>query len=148
MSFCIFLDVLSIEYFSGRRVLCRIQTQRWSCHPLHLQLAGWWVPSHAIFYHKLSIYMYTCTSKAMLSSFWLTFYMTGVGHYCWRGIIEDSATAEISRSQIWMWLRHGSHFCDEDQSLITRTKVRTIIYTANNSMKMFTANNINYNPFN
>lgn len=29
------------------------------------------------------------------------------GHFIYKGFVEDSATAEISRSQIWQWIRHG-----------------------------------------
>jgi malate synthase len=30
----------------------------------------------------------------------------GHGHFFLCGAVEDSATAEISRSQIWQWIRH------------------------------------------
>lgn len=30
----------------------------------------------------------------------------GHGHFLYCGAVEDSATAEISRSQIWQWIRH------------------------------------------
>lgn len=30
----------------------------------------------------------------------------GNGHFYYKGFVEDSATAEISRSQIWQWIRH------------------------------------------
>ncbi|CAH1778363.1 unnamed protein product [Owenia fusiformis] len=30
----------------------------------------------------------------------------GEGHFVYKGNVEDSATAEISRSQIWQWIRH------------------------------------------
>ena len=30
----------------------------------------------------------------------------GRGHFIYKGAVEDSATAEISRSQIWQWIRH------------------------------------------
>ncbi|XP_049836595.1 malate synthase-like [Schistocerca gregaria] len=30
----------------------------------------------------------------------------GRGHFFYRGCVEDSATAEISRSQVWQWIRH------------------------------------------
>lgn len=33
-------------------------------------------------------------------------WLKGKGHFTYKGAVEDSATAEISRSQIWQWLRH------------------------------------------
>lgn len=33
-------------------------------------------------------------------------WLRGKGHYIFRGAVEDSATAEISRSQVWQWIRH------------------------------------------
>ena len=36
--------------------------------------------------------------------------------------MEDAATAEISRSQIWQWIRHGSLL--EDDTIITADLVR------------------------
>ena len=30
----------------------------------------------------------------------------GYGHFYYHDAVEDSATAEISRSQIWQWIRH------------------------------------------
>ncbi|XP_013191420.1 malate synthase [Amyelois transitella] len=32
-------------------------------------------------------------------------WLAGIGHFFYSGNVEDSATAEISRSQIWQWLR-------------------------------------------
>jgi len=32
--------------------------------------------------------------------------MDGRGHFFLDGAVEDSATAEISRSQIWQWIYH------------------------------------------
>ena len=33
---------------------------------------------------------------------------SGVGCVPIHGLMEDAATAEISRSQIWQWVRHGA----------------------------------------
>jgi malate synthase len=38
--------------------------------------------------------------------------------------MEDAATAEISRSQIWQWTRHGSQL--DDGRAVTRDVVRQI----------------------
>lgn len=33
-------------------------------------------------------------------------WLLGNGHFYHENSVEDSATAEISRSQIWQWIRH------------------------------------------
>lgn len=33
-------------------------------------------------------------------------WLNGIGHFALENCVEDSATAEISRSQIWQWIRH------------------------------------------
>ena len=39
--------------------------------------------------------------------------------------MEDAATAEISRSQIWQWVRHGAKL--EDGRTVTRELVRQVL---------------------
>ena len=39
--------------------------------------------------------------------------------------MEDAATAEISRSQIWQWVRHGQIL--EDETEVTADLVRLVI---------------------
>jgi malate synthase len=39
--------------------------------------------------------------------------------------MEDAATAEISRSQVWQWIRHGVRLADG--SVVTRELVRRIL---------------------
>jgi malate synthase len=39
-------------------------------------------------------------------------------------LMEDAATAEISRTQVWQWLRHGATI---DGSPLTATRVRTVL---------------------
>ena len=39
--------------------------------------------------------------------------------------MEDAATAEISRSQIWQWIHHGAQL--EDGRTVTRELVREIV---------------------
>jgi malate synthase len=34
-------------------------------------------------------------------------WLNGVGAAAINNLMEDAATAEISRSQVWQWLRHG-----------------------------------------
>lgn len=33
------------------------------------------------------------------------YWLAGIGHFFYNGNVEDSATAEISRAQIWQWIR-------------------------------------------
>jgi len=39
--------------------------------------------------------------------------------------MEDAATAEISRSQVWQWVRHGAHL--SDGRAVTQYMVESII---------------------
>jgi malate synthase len=39
--------------------------------------------------------------------------------------MEDAATAEISRSQVWQWLRHG-RFTDADVRRVIDEEMRTL----------------------
>lgn len=49
-------------------------------------------------------------------------WLTGKGHFPHNGSVEDSATAEISRSQVWQWIRHGTRLEDNNQP-VTRQLV-------------------------
>ncbi|MDP1853550.1 MAG: malate synthase A, partial [Candidatus Omnitrophota bacterium] len=40
-------------------------------------------------------------------------------------LMEDAATAEISRAQVWQWVRHGQTL--SDGRLVTRELVRAIV---------------------
>ncbi|KAM4621515.1 malate synthase-like [Polymixia lowei] len=46
-------------------------------------------------------------------------WLTGKGHFFYRGQVEDSATAEISRSQVWQWIRHQTRL-EDDNRVVTR----------------------------
>ncbi|XP_056138205.1 malate synthase-like [Lampris incognitus] len=46
-------------------------------------------------------------------------WLLGKGHFFYRGQVEDSATAEISRSQVWQWIRHEARL-EDDNRLVTR----------------------------
>nr|CAD7423106.1 unnamed protein product [Timema monikensis] len=52
-------------------------------------------------------------------------WLQGIGHFRYQGAVEDSATAEISRSQIWQWIRHGTMIEDMD-AVVTRSLVQSI----------------------
>jgi malate synthase len=41
-------------------------------------------------------------------------------------LMEDAATAEICRAQVWQWVRHGSHL--KDARLVTEAMVKEIIH--------------------
>ncbi|XP_072898813.1 malate synthase-like [Hemitrygon akajei] len=53
-------------------------------------------------------------------------WLRGQGHFHFRGQVEDSATAEISRSQVWQWIRHGVKLEDDDR-IVTRNLVQTLV---------------------
>jgi malate synthase len=40
-------------------------------------------------------------------------------------LMEDAATAEISRAQVWQWIRHGAHLADGRK--VTRELVHVIM---------------------
>ncbi|CAK6977360.1 malate synthase-like [Scomber scombrus] len=50
-------------------------------------------------------------------------WLLGKGHFFYRGQVEDSATAEISRSQVWQWIRHQTQL--EDDSRVVSRKLVT-----------------------
>jgi malate synthase len=53
---------------------------------------------------------------------YLAAWLDGSGAVAINNLMEDAATAEISRSQIWQWLRHG-HVREEDVSRIIDEEV-------------------------
>lgn len=53
-------------------------------------------------------------------------WLRGVGHYYFKGAVEDSATAEISRSQIWQWIRFGAVLEDNGKQ-VTMAMVKSLI---------------------
>ena len=53
-------------------------------------------------------------------------WLNGRGHYYYKGAVEDSATAEISRSQIWQWIRHMTPLEDSD-NIVTIRLVRALM---------------------
>lgn len=57
-------------------------------------------------------------------------WLSGNGHFFYRGQVEDSATAEISRSQVWQWIRHQTRL-EDDHQMVNRQMVMKLV-------KMFT----------
>ncbi|XP_074650895.1 malate synthase-like [Tubulanus polymorphus] len=55
-------------------------------------------------------------------------WLKGNGHFYFQGGVEDSATAEISRSQVWQWIRHRARL-EENGELITFSMVQTVVRT-------------------
>jgi malate synthase len=51
-------------------------------------------------------------------------WLRGVGAAALYNLMEDAATAEISRSQVWQWLRHGVRLAEGPQ--VTPELIRTI----------------------
>jgi len=57
---------------------------------------------------------------------YLEAWLRGVGCVPLYDLMEDAATAEISRAQVWQWLRHNSVL--EDGRPVTKELVQTIMY--------------------
>jgi malate synthase len=56
---------------------------------------------------------------------YISFWLTGRGAAAINSLMEDAATAEISRSQIWQWIHHESRL--EDGRTVTPALVRELL---------------------
>ena len=56
---------------------------------------------------------------------YISFWLGGRGAAAINSLMEDAATAEISRAQIWQWVRHGALL--EDGRAVTRDLVREVL---------------------
>ena len=56
---------------------------------------------------------------------YLSFWLTGRGAAAINSLMEDAATAEISRTQIWQWVHHGVQL--EDGRIVSGKLVRAIL---------------------
>jgi malate synthase len=56
---------------------------------------------------------------------YVSFWLTGRGAAAINSLMEDAATAEISRTQIWQWVRHGAKL--EDGTMVTPELVRRVL---------------------
>jgi malate synthase len=56
---------------------------------------------------------------------YVSFWLGGRGAAAINSLMEDAATAEISRSQIWQWVHHGSQL--EDGRAVTAELVRQVL---------------------
>ncbi|TRY54737.1 hypothetical protein DNTS_031263 [Danionella cerebrum] len=54
-------------------------------------------------------------------------WLSGRGHFFYLGKVEDSATAEISRSQVWQWIRHQVRL-EDNGIVVTRDLVRGLAH--------------------
>jgi malate synthase len=52
-------------------------------------------------------------------------WLNGIGAAAINNLMEDAATAEISRAQLWQWIRHGS--TTEDETPITRERFTVVL---------------------
>jgi malate synthase len=55
---------------------------------------------------------------------YLESWLRGVGAAAIDNLMEDAATAEISRAQVWQWVRHGA--CTTDGARVTRESIMSI----------------------
>ncbi len=56
---------------------------------------------------------------------YISFWLTGRGAAAINALMEDAATAEISRSQIWQWIHHGVEL--DDGRTVTADLVRRVL---------------------
>jgi len=56
---------------------------------------------------------------------YVSFWLSGRGAAAINSLMEDAATAEISRSQIWQWVHHAAQL--DDGRTVTRELVKTIL---------------------
>ncbi|XP_064874698.1 malate synthase-like isoform X3 [Oncorhynchus nerka] len=64
-------------------------------------------------------------------------WLKGKGHFFYRGQVEDSATAEISRSQVWQWIRHQTQL-EDDSRVVTRGLVTELTQEVMGELKVIT----------
>ena len=62
------------------------------------------------------------TTNVYVGLRYLASWLSGSGAAAINNLMEDAATAEISRSQIWQWIRHSSPL--EDDTIVTADLVR------------------------
>jgi len=58
---------------------------------------------------------------------YLSFWLGGRGAAAINSLMEDAATAEISRTQIWQWIHHAVALDDGDGRVVTRELVRSVL---------------------
>ncbi|KAJ8720988.1 hypothetical protein PYW08_006453 [Mythimna loreyi] len=58
-----------------------------------------------------------------ISILFIYYWLAGIGHFFYSGNVEDSATAEISRFQIWQWIRFSPPLEDDPKIRVTAKQV-------------------------
>jgi len=58
---------------------------------------------------------------------YLSFWLGGRGAAAINSLMEDAATAEISRTQIWQWIHHAVALDDGDGRVVTRELVSAVL---------------------
>ncbi|KAJ8262393.1 hypothetical protein GJAV_G00165930 [Gymnothorax javanicus] len=61
-------------------------------------------------------------------------WLRGKGHFFYKGQVEDSATAEISRSQVWQWIRHEARIEDDGRE-VTSGLVKSLAQEVKEELK-------------
>ena len=64
---------------------------------------------------------------------YLEAWMRGVGCVPLDHLMEDAATAEISRAQVWQWIRHGARL--EDGRVVTEALVRELLASERDGLR-------------
>ena len=64
-------------------------------------------------------------NNVQVSLLYLASWLGGGGAVAINNLMEDAATAEIARSQIWQWVRHGTKL--DDGTVVTKELVESIV---------------------
>jgi len=62
----------------------------------------------------------------MVGVLFISSWYNGKGCFVFNGCVEDSATAEISRSQVWQWIRQKARL-EESGEMVTKIMVREMV---------------------
>jgi len=73
---------------------------------------------------------------------YLEAWLRGVGCVPLYNLMEDAATAEISRAQVWQWLKHNSIL--EDGRQVTKDLVQAVIYEELEKIRLFMVDEKNF----
>ena len=61
---------------------------------------------------------------------YLAAWLSGTGAAAIHDLMEDAATAEISRAQVWQWVHHKATLADQDHERVTSDLVRALLDSA------------------
>lgn len=74
------------------------------------------------------------TQNVSVAFRYLEAWFRGLGAVAIQNLMEDMATAEISRSELWQWIHHGASI-SEDQQKITLDLVKKLLYKEKEEMQ-------------